>query len=353
MWKCLVIIEDSRFAKNALQRRLNMARYLIGMCCALAIAMAGCGGANSKTGKDGKPITQVSLPDSPEGTMQAMIDNTAKGEIQVWWQALPEQHQQDVKEILVLTGEKLDPEVYDQGMALVNKLVAIAKDKQDFILGNALVQNNFNDPAAAKKQFATFVKLVETLTQSEIKTVQGLKTLDPEVFLANTGKDVFAVLESLSELQTAPGEPKKLEAFKSAKVTLVKKEGDNAIIKMSVDGQPDREEKLVKVGGKWIFAEWAEGWEKGIASAKRQLKDYKMTPDQKKQALDSINQLSEILTTFAAAKTQAEFDAALGDSIGKAGNAVMPLMGAGGGIQPSAQSEGLENPQPNLIPSGG
>lgn len=275
------------------------------ICCALALALAGCGDSKKPANQ---AVTKVALPATPEGTAEAIQKATAEGDLEVYWQALPAKHQTDVKDVLKLAGDKLDAEVYNKTMTVAGKLVTVAKAKQDFILNYPMVKGQIPDQAAAKETMTAVLNLLDTIVNSDIKTVDGLKTVDPEQFLANIGTSLHETFDKVSQIAK---QPNPLETVKNAKITLVKSESDTATIKTEVEGQPSQESAWIKIDGKWVPSAMIEGWDKSIADAKEGLNNYKIASEDKTKFLDGLTKLDEVLTTFADAKNQAEFDAAV------------------------------------------
>jgi hypothetical protein len=288
----------------------------------------------------------ITIPNTPEGTVETITKSMAEFKPQVVWNALPSKYQADVKGLIGLFAENMDQEVYDKGVATLDKLAGILKNKKEFIANNAIIKQQLEQNKVDADDFSTSLdsasKIISTLTKSDLGSVAKLKTLDPEKFLATTCsklmKDSYDIAQSFDKDEKLPD----IEDMKKIKVTVVEKTDDKA--KVSVDSEGDEEEAkekvLVLVDGKWVPEDMAADWDKNIEAAKGKLKEMKITPESKTQALMVFGMVDGMLTGLADAKTQADFDKAV------MGIVMMAMQGQGGG--PGGPGPG--GPPPGAIP---
>ena len=115
------------------------------------------------------------------------------------------------------------------------------------------------------------VAIFETLVDSDIKTVQGLKTVDPEKFLGTTGSRLS---RNFKDLATAVADDEAEDVFaqlRQTKVNVVKNEADRATLSIETPDKPAKTVEMVRFEGKWLPAEMVTNWDTGIAQAMTRL----------------------------------------------------------------------------------
>ncbi|MGC3972057.1 MAG: hypothetical protein QM775_33360 [Pirellulales bacterium] len=283
---------------------MNVRRYF--WAAALVALLGGC----NKGGAPADPAAALT-GDSPEAALKGIIEAGTSGDASVAWTILTPKQQADVKTVLQETAAKVDADVWARGFGVLAKLGEVLKAKKDYILGSSVIPNlKPEDKEELARSWPQIVEIVDALANSEIKTIDGLKTVDPGQFFATTGSKVLTGFTKLVE-GSSPTMAADLKAMKSAKVSLVGREGDAATVKIEAEGVPADEVKLKKVDGKWQPLGLIDDWDGGINGARKGLDGAKMTPEQKQQVLGMIAMAEGALDKLLAAKDQTEFDAAL------------------------------------------
>ncbi|MDZ4821481.1 MAG: DUF4878 domain-containing protein, partial [Planctomycetota bacterium] len=259
--------------------------------------------------------SKVEVPGTPDGTIVAVAQGLDSNQPEVIWAALPEKHKKDVKDLIVAFADQADQDVYEQGFAVFNKAGKLLASKKEFILNHPMV-------AAQKESIApnydVAVALFSDIGNSDIKTLEGLKKTDPGTFLADTGSKVMKKSKEIAKSVAPEAAKNKLDSFSGVKATVVKSEGDKATVKVTGADGKEHEEELTKIDGKWLPTDLVEKWDDQIKGAKEAISKYKLTPEQKTQALDAIKQLDATLDKMLAANSQDEFNAAVGEAMSKA-----------------------------------
>jgi hypothetical protein len=284
-----------------------------------------------------------STPAEPDAFAKEFTNTVANGDLGDAWNYLPPKYQSDVTKLVHDAASNIDAEVYDKGFALTGKLALLLKSKKDFLLKSETVgQMPKEQKEKMEANWQSLVDALETLSNSEIKTVDGLKKVDPGAFLGSTGNKLFALAK------TAPDADKNLAKLKTFKATKVKEEGDTATLKMEMEGQPTKEEQFKKVEGKWLPKDMVDDWDKSMKEARDNLAKLKLTPEQKTMALNVIKQVETALDRLLAANDQATFDKEIGELTGAVMGAA--LMGAGG--PPASPVLHTSPAGPNGVPFG-
>jgi hypothetical protein len=201
----------------------------------------------------------------------------------------------------------------------LGKISRIAKEKKEFILAtigeNASEQLDEEKLADLDENWDRVVAIFETIVASDIKTVEGLKTLNPEKFLATTGSRLS---KNFKDLATAVADEETADVFarfEQTTVTVVKNEGDTATLSIETPDQPAKTVEMVKFEGKWLPAEMVTNWDTGIEQVKQSIAKIDFAGPSREMYLGVLGQFEQTLDQMLAANSQQEFDQAAGGLI--------------------------------------
>ncbi len=285
----------------------------------------------------------------PDAAVMALMQSLGDYHPEAVWDALPPSYQQDVKDVIADFANRMDAEIWDKSFVVLKKLVVVLQTKKDFILAQPMLMQMPPDKKASLQQhWDGVVGVMSTLVNSQISTLQGVKTLDPRAFLATTGASVMRQGVAIAQLADPAKNPAaKVAALKRAKVTIVRRDGPDAVVlRLEVPGEKAEEKPFSRVEGKWIPADMAQTWKPGVAQAKQklaQMNAQKMA-QQKPQIMNMLMMVENSLDQLAAAQTQDQFNAI--------------SMGLGGmlmGMMAQMQQHGRTNARPGggMGPAGG
>jgi hypothetical protein len=284
----------------------------------------------------------IVIPDTPDGTIQTIINEVLNDRPQVIWHALPAKYQEDIKGVIADFGGKMDQELWDSGLGLLGKVVKILKDKKEFILNYPALANS---PLAANKdalsqswdaQIAPF----ETLLASELATLDGVKALDPEKFLSGT---VAKMMKQAAEADMASGQPQMAalkEMAKMIKVTVVSADAEVATVSIEVPGQEPKEQILKKVEGKWLPDTMVDGWDQGVGGLKAgiEMMDLAMV---KPQVLGFLGPIQTAADALLAVDNQENFNTAIDGIMALVGPMLGPLMQGAAAAAPATPNNNM------------
>lgn len=260
--------------------------------------------------------------------------------VQVLWTTLPASYQKDVRSLISDYADKIDPKLWDASFRLIGKAAKVCREKLDYILASEDLAKLREMPGVNAAYFSEpehwelLISLVETIAKSDIATHAGLKKLDPEKFLATTGNKVA---EACIKLAMAAGgdDAKKAEheweLFRHGKFTLAHEDDHSATVKFEIEGKDANEIRLVKVEGKWVFAEMADQFEKAIAEAKAASAQVEVVSQQSEQFLQVAAVIETGLDELLAANSKEEFEAI--------GQRLAAQIGGMAGAPPSTDAE--------------
>ena len=247
---------------------MNIKNLFVASTAACAIAFTSCG-------KDPKGVDKTTL--KANEAVEQWSKDASEGQIASLWDSLPPSYQNDVEEIVHMVGEDIDAEIYDEVMKTLTAANNLLKNKKPIVLEIVAEMGAGNKEmvSSVKENYDDINAFLTTLMESDIKTADGLKSIDIAEFAAELQDDfkplVKAALASQKEID--------IDAIKTE---VISEEGDKATAKVS-DGDNTNEVKLVRVEERWIPAEMAENWEDMVSKAKAELENNvsKMKPADK------------------------------------------------------------------------
>lgn len=263
--------------------------------------------------------------DTPDAAMRALAANAQAGEFGALWAALPASYQQDVQDVIHAFGENMDPDIWNAGVRIVKKAVAVLRDKKALILAHPGLQRPEMDLTALADNWDSAVALLQTIADSELSDLSKLRVLDMEAFLQGTGKQLGTQIASLSKAMEQnvdaaslpvpldfPGAEAAQFDLENVKITLLAQEGDTATVRFE-SGDETTDEPMVRVQGKWLPKKMVDGWEENIAQAKQFLAtEMPQTLAASKQQLLSplspLKMVEGVLDQLAAAQDQQQFN---------------------------------------------
>jgi len=229
---------------------------------ALMVAI-GCGGGTS---------AELSIPDSPDGTVEVLVNGLVQHHPEIVWRALPPSYQQDVADLTREFADTVDPAVFDRAVAVARKGVVVLQSKKELILGSKALEQSQVDAETADIFWEIAVHMLDALLASDVADLSTLRELDVEAFLATTGSDL---MDHASKL---PAENKDMESFaqrvaalEQANVNLESEDGDHAVVLLEVPDQDPTELQLIRVEDRWIPAELAAQWPQAVAEARAKI----------------------------------------------------------------------------------
>lgn len=281
---------------------------------------------------------------APDVAMNDLMKSLSAGDTGAIWTAMPAKYQNDVKAVKNEFAAKMDADLWNKGFTVLGKTATLLKSKKDMILACPMMAGAPPESKAAMtKDWDSLVGVVDTLANSEIKTIDGLKKADPGQFFSSTGTTIAG--HSVKAVKSAnPDAANELKGVGETKFTLIKQDGDKATLKRESPGEPAQDEQFVKIDGKWVPEKVATDWDMELAGYKEKIATMVIPPEAKTQVMDVMTQVEGTLDKLIAAKDQAAFDGELLGMLVTFG----PLMQNFGGGAPA-----MSGPPPGALPGGG
>ncbi|PIE23521.1 MAG: hypothetical protein CSA62_06675 [Planctomycetota bacterium] len=269
---------------------MNTPRFSLGLMAVASLSLASCG--------ERAPTT---FPDSPNGTMTTLAKELNSGNARVLWDALPNGYQKDVSDLVHSFGKSMDAEVHQKLFGALRSALDLAAEKKSIAIemakGMGLESDNLKKLEA---QYGSIVALLKEAAESDLADAKKVASLDLASFLGGEGSSLFSKFQKVA---SAWGDDNPLARL--AKMEFKAGEEVNGVVPVEawVDGKVDGPAApFKKVDGKWFFADLANDWPEMMKEAKGRIAKLDLSKD-KKQILDSLGKLEELIVKLKPAKT--------------------------------------------------
>lgn len=221
------------------------------------------------SGCDSGPESELVVPDSPDGAVQAVLSGLAAHRPEIVWRALPASYQDDVSALVRSFAEHVEPALHQRAVVVARKAVVVLQAKKEIILASDAIRSaTAADPAAVEAAWEAAVHAADIVLSSELADLEALRELDVEAFLATTGR---ALMDRVAEIPAMGGEGEsladRLESLGEAEVELVAADGDRATVRILLPNLAPFEIDMVRVESRWLPVELASRWPDAVASA--------------------------------------------------------------------------------------
>ncbi len=290
----------------------------IGVCVAV---VAGCGGSKPTAAK------------TPDAVVLQVTKAINDNQPQVLFQALPDSYQKDINSVVSDAAKKMDSEIWEEGRGLIQSVLTIAKSKKYLILQTQMLSSKpESEKEALSQSWDEGIDVLTMLLDSDFANLDKLRKGNVAKLLAGSGSEIMKKAAKVYSSQPDQTD-NLLEKISGIEATVVSQEGDSAIVKIETEGEDPEEVDFVRVEGKWIPKDLADGFATQIAETRESLAKLDFTTEEgkavKAQVLGQIAMVKTMLASVEAAKTSQELDGILMGLI-------MGLMGGGmGGGMPA------------------
>ena len=267
----------------------------------------------------GVPALAVDIPSSPDGTVRAVAEGLADRHPEVLWQALPPTYQKDITELTHAFAERMDPAVWEATFALGSRTAGLLRDKKDIILASSMAEAAGEEREQIEGGWDEMVSMFDSFFSSGVSSLDTLKTIDWEQYIATTGKDL---MDLAAEKSKADGDDtfdrEFTQKLRQAEVEVISNQGDSATLRMTAPDEEPEEMQLTRVEGRWVPTDMAKDWDKNVAEAKAKLAA--LTDEEMQQgsmqAMMMIGMVDGVLAQLETVETAEEFDQAIEGLLG-------------------------------------
>ncbi len=281
-----------------------------------AVAMVGCGG------------NQSAVASGPDDAILQVRDSIVENKPEAAFEMLPPSYQADINSVVADAAKRMDEEIWNQGVGILQQVTRILESKRDLILSTEAMSSVPN-PEDLKKNWKQGVSVLQAIVRSDFTNLERLQQGDVGKLLSESGAKIMASATDLmaSSEQAAEAEAE-LDKIRNMTATVVSQEGDTAVVKVDTEGEEPEELEMVRVEGRWIPKDMADGFKEGIAEMRENLAGLDFSSEegqqQKTMILAQMGGIKSMLDQLENAKTKEELE-------GIFGGLMMGIMGAMGG----------------------
>ena len=265
------------------------------------------------------PAFAAGIPSSPEGTVRAVAEGLADRHPEILWQALPPTYQQDITELTHAFAERMDPAVWEAAFGLGSRTAGLLRDKKDIILSSSMLKAAGEEHEKVEGGWDEMVDLLDSFFASGVSSLDTMKTIDWEKYLATTGRDLMNLA---AERSKADGDDTFDREFTQkllqTKIEVISSEGDSATLRMTAPDEEPEDMQLTRVEGRWVPNDMAEDWDQNVAEARQKLSEVTDEEIQQgsMQAMMMIGMVDGVLAELETVETAEEFELAIQGLLG-------------------------------------
>ena len=281
--------------------------FRVAVTAILCVSLIGCAKGGDTTAAGPK------IPDTADGTIKAVATQLADSHPEILWEALPASYRADINELTATFAQKMDPQLYDRTMAVMNRAVQVLQEKKEIILQSETMAMTPGDAEEKAQAVGSALAMAQTFLDSEITTLQGLGAVNWENFLATTGA---SLMQQVSAFQMEEG-TNPMDELRALQVETLESSAETAKVRITAGDEEPEEVEMVRVEERWVPAEMAEEWPDMMANARQKLEE--MTPENmqqvKGQALMGLAMAEGLIEQVAAVDSVEQFDEQIGPMI--------------------------------------
>ncbi|MFN8857712.1 MAG: hypothetical protein ACK50P_19240 [Planctomycetaceae bacterium] len=286
---------------------------------------------------------------TPDAAVQQVLQGIERKELKALWDFLPGSYQRDLQSLVRQTGDRMDPEVWDRLMEVVRHSARMMKSKEKWLQTPAANEPPRTGAVAqlGPVDYAQLAGLLNLLADSELGRAETLKSIDLGAWTGKVGRPLLEQVSVFARRMPADPLARTLTGLQDLKFRSRDVKGDSAVVEIVVPNEPVVEVPYVKVDGKWIPVDLANGWIEGMGQAQARLA-VALAPDNlaalKPQLMTGLNVLDEWLKRLEESPNKESFDFAWAQglqnvmTVASALQPDLPRDDMAGDVDPSAET---------------
>lgn len=201
---------------------------------------------------------------------------------------LPASYQADVQGVVGEATSKIDKEIFELGVQVLDKAVAALDKHGDAIAASPMaksVPGDFKEIVGLVKEFHGILK------SSGLTSYDKFKGLNVADFLGDSGEKFMAFGTKVGKQFGGAEYEGGMKKFDGVTAKTLKTEGDKAEVEITADGKTEKA-NFVKVEGKWLPEDMTKAWKPMIEGARKQvasgMEEAAKNKEQTKKMLEQI-----------------------------------------------------------------
>lgn len=259
------------------KRNVKAVHYWVAGLCVICLVTSGCQRSATPVpteeasraeparlrGTDRAAMEQASrsqpLQPGAAGAVELTLEAFRLGRLEMIYDALPGNYQQDIVQLVRDSSEQIDPQLWEMVVLELQKAVEVLRGQRSIFIG-LLTRPGAAGQAEITLAWDDFVDACDRLTRGPLMERATWKDIDLREVLRTDVSRVTRRLMSLSALANPP-EKNPLAELEAVQVDLVESTGDVARVRILPRGSVDAPPTLfVLVDGKWIPQSLTESW---------------------------------------------------------------------------------------------
>ncbi|NOX55227.1 MAG: hypothetical protein GXP27_12480 [Planctomycetes bacterium] len=256
-------------------------------------------------------VPSVPVASEPVAAVQNTLRRLAHADAVALWEFLPTPYQSDINRLVREFAEPIDEELWRRSVELLRTLHAVLTEHGDWLVHQAEAQQALARANLSEKQFLSDWRLLLDLSGellgSSLADLHQLRNFDGRRFFQN---EVTPILQRLVAEQTEPNGADVFWAeLTRVRIELVRRDGDRAVLRLTLPDGPPREHAFQKVEDKWIPAAWVAEWPRFLTRTRDRLRTVQMWlgRDKKQETSALLEQWEKSVRELRAAATEQQF----------------------------------------------
>ncbi|MCC7419271.1 MAG: hypothetical protein IT428_03210 [Planctomycetaceae bacterium] len=243
------------------------------MTCAVLMAVvgAGCGqGKPASTSKpsDGTPVvepTPKAVPSTPEAAHAALAKALGENRAEAWFDALPPRYQAELNATYQSVVEETDDEVWTRGIETLRKGLRLLREKHDLVSSHPLLAERVD----LEKHWDDLIAILATPLEGDTFELARLRKSSLRELLAGPLSQLLTRYAAMSKKSESDPYGSFVKRMQSQQAQLVRREGSDAWLRIVTPGEPDKEEKWVRIDEHWVPESLVLGWTRRMGELRK------------------------------------------------------------------------------------
>lgn len=268
-------------------------------------------GDSASTSGDTLPVVHPSEPDVPptaDAAVRRVLEGIDENRPVALWEFLPPSYREEATELIRQAARNADREVWEKSVRVGRQLAGVLRDRKSDFLAHPALRLQDTEPERVSAGWDALVAFLDVLFSSELSEPDRLERLEPDAFLEGTGRQLMQQFDALSALASADPASRLM----GTRASLVRADGDTAIVRIDTAGLEPAEHEFVRVEGHWIPRSLAENWEARMQDYREMVAGWERPADSglKLEVLAVLETAEQLLADMQSAPNRTEFNMA-------------------------------------------
>lgn len=253
-------------------------------------------------------------PSTPDGAVRGVIRGMSQHNLRALWDFIPASFQGDLHDLVHTFARKMDPEIWDRTVGVIRKLAVVLREKQEWMVtpeSHAPQKAGAVPGKQAVVDYRAVASLLEKIADSDLGRLDKLQKTELGAWCDSVGGPLLEQFQVYAAAQPANPLAHTMTVLEDLSISTAKLAGDEATVEIAPPGESPVEVNYVRIDGRWIPKDLADGWIEAMGLAQAWLA-ITLAPDNltesKPRILAGLGTLEEWLERLQQAGSKEEFD---------------------------------------------